>query len=355
MWREPCAVNVNFCGPAVDTDWPASAATQVVRAAVLVHHTLLFARATATDALPPQSFAGRPLCMNQYKRVFWECRIPGDPIDSQANYADERPRHITVMCRHHAFAITALDESGYPLSVHDIEHQLIQVVRLAADLPPAEGVGILTAQNRSVWAAAREKLIALSPDNERSLVSIQRSAFLLVLDDADAADDEEVCATLCMAGNGENRWYDKAYTLVVFRDGSSGINGEHSPADAMIWVHCTNYVRDSIVRTLASGRLDMDTAPTRCPNGPPAPQHLPLVADSGIRATIAAARASYAQLAGRIELRYAAAVSATLLLTFCWPPHKRRLLHAYDVGKDIIKVCDDVCDGVCVMVIAHSE
>ena len=36
------------------------------------------------------------------------------------------------------------------------------------------------------------------------------------------------------AGDGSNRWFDKAFCLIVTNDGRAGVNGEHAPLDALV-------------------------------------------------------------------------------------------------------------------------
>ena len=42
-------------------------------------------------------------------------------------------------------------------------------------------------------------------------------------------------------GNGDNRWFDKSFTMVVFPHAKAGLNVEHSWADAPVMAHVWEY------------------------------------------------------------------------------------------------------------------
>lgn len=37
-----------------------------------------------------------------------------------------------------------------------------------------------------------------------------------------------------LAGDGQNRWFDKASQIIVFANGTGGLNLEHSPGEATV-------------------------------------------------------------------------------------------------------------------------
>ena len=56
----------------------------------------------------------------------------------------------------------------------------------------------------------------------------------------------EYCKSL-LTGNGSNRWFDKSVTLIVFENGVTGMNCEHSFGDAPVLGHLCEVV--SIIET----------------------------------------------------------------------------------------------------------
>jgi hypothetical protein len=42
-------------------------------------------------------------------------------------------------------------------------------------------------------------------------------------------------------GDGQSMWFDKSFSLVVFANGRSGINVEHTMADAPVAAHCMEF------------------------------------------------------------------------------------------------------------------
>lgn len=43
-------------------------------------------------------------------------------------------------------------------------------------------------------------------------------------------------------GKGYDRWFDKSFNFIVFKNGRMGINAEHSYADAAATAHCIEYI-----------------------------------------------------------------------------------------------------------------
>jgi carnitine O-palmitoyltransferase 1, liver isoform len=74
--------------------------------------------------------------------------------------------------------------------------------------------------------------------NRRSL-QIVESALLFVHLDTETKDIETWTgrAHSLMHGNGATRWFDKSINVVSFPNGHSGLNAEHSFADAPVVAH----------------------------------------------------------------------------------------------------------------------
>ncbi len=86
-------------------------------------------------------------------------------------------------------------------------------------------LGVLTSENRDVWAEVRSKLVELG--NETALEKIDTALYCIALDDT-TTSDEDVLSRNFLYGNPNNRWFDKNYTLIVNKDGYAGLNFEHS-------------------------------------------------------------------------------------------------------------------------------
>lgn len=102
----------------------------------------------------------------------------------------------------------------------------------AAEFP----VGVLTAENRDVWAGVRDHLV--QTQNESSLEAIDSALFCVAIDDkANYADDNPVPMIKNMLSGDKNglinRWFDKSFTLIVGKDGNAGVNFEHSWGDGV--------------------------------------------------------------------------------------------------------------------------
>ena len=87
-----------------------------------------------------------------------------------------------------------------------------------------------TTENRDVWAAIREKIIAAFPvENQVSFEKINDSLFAVSLEDADPTEDDREPAKVSLHGfTARNRWFDKCINFWVCPGGKAGSDGEHS-------------------------------------------------------------------------------------------------------------------------------
>jgi len=71
--------------------------------------------------------------------------------------------------------------------------------------------------------------------NASTFENIDTSLFAVCLDDyASDLDFDKSHRNLFHGRNARNRWFDKAMQFIVENNGRAGVNGEHSPADAVI-------------------------------------------------------------------------------------------------------------------------
>ncbi|CAE6447104.1 unnamed protein product [Rhizoctonia solani] len=189
-------------------------------------------------------------------------RIPKPECDMiNAKPAEKNGRHIHVMLNDWCYTIQAYDGAGRNVGVKEIEHRLWEVVKdvqkREAEGQRAKRVGILTSDERTQWAKNREHLLILSDQNRSSFDAIETAMFTISLDpytlppstnNSQGSDqfkepvlDAQVRNT-SSGINGLNRWFDKSLTVSVESNGRAGMNGEHSPCDALIPSIIVDYV-----------------------------------------------------------------------------------------------------------------
>ncbi|BCK71721.1 carnitine O-acetyltransferase [Streptomyces libani subsp. rufus] len=234
--RDRIALNANFFFLFRDPA-PGQPQSQVERAAGLIAGAVGYKRRLDQEAIPPVVQRGVPQSMVQNRFLFSATRIPGTEQDTvRSPYTDAWPgpseaRHIVVFHRGNLFRMEVLGADGVPHSLDDLEAGLRAVQKAGAE-PAAAGtsVGHLTTMARAEWAAARESLRAHHPRNADALDDIETALFCVCLEDTAPADVQEACDRL-LYGDGGNRWFDKAVSLIVFADGRAGINVEHCELD----------------------------------------------------------------------------------------------------------------------------
>ena len=111
-------------------------------------------------------------------------------------------------------------------------------------------IGALTTENRDIWTDARQVIINAAPQNVKSLERIESAIIVLALDDARPITREEFSRQLWI-GDGKSRFFDK-HQLIVFDNGRSGFNGEHSCMDGTP----TSRLNDWMLRSIQAKKID---------------------------------------------------------------------------------------------------
>lgn len=217
---------------------------QVTRAASLVISALSFVRAVRREELPPDTLRGDPLDMFQYSRMFGTARVPTENGCQIAQ--DSGSKHIVVLCRGQFYWFDVLDDnSDLIMTEKDMALNLQVVVDDATQTPIQEAakgaLGVLSTENRKVWAGLRDVLTREEDSNNAECLNIvDSSMFILCLDYTAPQSSAELCGNmLCgtsevvkgvQIGTCTNRWYDKMQ-IIVCQNGSAGINFEHTGVD----------------------------------------------------------------------------------------------------------------------------
>lgn len=182
--------------------------------------------------------------MYQYSRLFGTARVPtpnGCRI-AQNHHA----KHIVVLCKGQFYWFDMLDDaSDLIMTEKDLALNLQVIVDDAEETPIQEAakgaLGVLSTENRKIWAGLRDVLTRDPNSNNAECLSIVDSAlFILCLDYTEPQTEAELCGNmLCgtsevvrgvQIGTCTNRWYDKLQ-IIVCKNGSAGINFEHTGVD----------------------------------------------------------------------------------------------------------------------------
>ncbi|XP_029441761.1 carnitine O-acetyltransferase-like [Rhinatrema bivittatum] len=226
-------------------------------AAKLIAGVLDFKAKVERHLLLSEYMRGRPLCMDQYNKVFSSSRVPGSKHDSVLLYSRSRrpPVHITVVRNFQFFQLDVYNSDGSPLTVDQIQHQLLQI-RHHSWKTDKEPLGVLTSDHRHTWGEAYNTLMR-DKLNRDSVSTIQRSIFTVCLDApvlkfSEGHYSSRMAAQMLHGGgsysNSGNRWFDKTLQFIVGEDGSCGVLYEQATAEgppiATILDHALEYCRN---------------------------------------------------------------------------------------------------------------
>ncbi|XP_047019597.1 carnitine O-palmitoyltransferase 2, mitochondrial [Helicoverpa zea] len=194
-----------------------------------------------------------PLDMSQFVGLFGATRLPRQTKDEI--FRDPKSKHVVVQKKGNFYVFDVLDANGNLLSPQEILGNLAQIMNdntTAAQHP----LGILTTQNRDVWA--KQRIHLESTGNSEVLNKIDSAIFNLILDDDTINDDKRVLLKKYLHSDGLNRWFDKSFSLIVTRDGVAGVNFEHSWGDG---VAVLRFFQDIYAETTKKPFIHPDSKP----------------------------------------------------------------------------------------------
>lgn len=215
---------------------------QLLKATLLAYYTIEFMVEVQNETLEPEVIKGNPFCMNAFRYMFNNSRVPAEGSDITKQYDGASNRFFIVIYNNNFFKVPTHGADGKPLS----KSQLYQQLQLVKNDPTPAGVpvGALTSLNRDEYLSAYQTLLK-SPINELLLETIFASSFVIALDKHTPITIEEKSKN-CWHGDGQNRFFDKPLEFFVSANGNSGFLGEHSRMDATPTVQLNNTVYKKI-------------------------------------------------------------------------------------------------------------
>ncbi|KAG0655375.1 Carnitine O-acetyltransferase mitochondrial [Rhodotorula mucilaginosa] len=272
--------------------------------AASIASTALEFRQLVTQGLLEPELVGRSpedgeLCMESYKWAFNACRVPASPSDYAVKTREDDPaaQCFVVVKQNRFYRIPFADEQGRHYSTEALRQALQTVIdgNASSAAPP---VGILTGVNRDHWAEAYGHLAA-NPANVPSIRTIQQSAFVICLDEAEPTEIVDFSRKL-WTGEKEagNRWWDKPLQWVVYRNGESGFIGEHSCMDGTPTARLNDYLSKRLLSGESPVRSDNEISHV------PTVKDLPFELDSTSKQQIQAAETEFAEHIKPYDVHY---------------------------------------------------
>ncbi|NXH04889.1 CPT1A palmitoyltransferase, partial [Loxia leucoptera] len=239
--RGPIMVNSNYFAMDFLSLYPTT--LQAARAGNVIHAILLYRKKLDRQEIKPILLMGStvPLCSAQWERMFNTSRIPGEESDTLQHVKDSK--HIVVYHKGRYFKVW-LYHDGRLLRPREIEQQIQRILDDGSEPQPGEKkLAALTAGDRVPWAKARQAYFSRGK-NKQSLDAVEKAAFFVTLDDEEQGYRKEdpvrsldAYAKSLIHGKCYDRWFDKTFTLIIFKNCRMGLNAEHSWADAPIVGH----------------------------------------------------------------------------------------------------------------------
>ena len=172
-------------------------------------------------------FNAFPLDMSQYFRLFNSTRIPNK--DKDILVTDETKKHILILYKGNFFTFDVLDKNNNILPPSEIYACILHILNSNSKTAD-QSIGVLTSENRDIWANIRTRLASLG--NNETLNAIDTALYCIALDDFES-NDPCILGSNFLYGDAKNRWFDKNHTLIVTKNGQTAINFEHSWGDGV--------------------------------------------------------------------------------------------------------------------------
>lgn len=246
--RGPIMVNSNYY--AMDFLYVIPTTRQAARAGNSIHAIMMYRRKLDRAQIKPLMVLNTiPMCSSQYERMFNTSRVPGVETDVLQHMNESK--HIAVYHKGRFFKMWVFYD-GRLLLPREIEQQIERILADKSEPQPGEELlAALTAGDRVPWAKARSQFFRQGK-NKQSLDAVEKAAFFVTLDDTEQRYDPENSVQSLdsygkslLHGKCYDRWFDKSFNLIVFKNGTMGLNAEHSWADAPIVGHLWEHVLSS--------------------------------------------------------------------------------------------------------------
>ncbi|XP_065837964.1 carnitine O-palmitoyltransferase 1, liver isoform-like isoform X2 [Oscarella lobularis] len=239
--RSSLMINSNYYG--MDAMFKKMTSLQAARAGSVINAFFVYKRRLETERMDPLMLRGIiPLCSYQYERTFGTTRIPGIEQDVIRHVDPSQSKHI-VIYRHGRWYTMSCFARGRLLETCEIEHE---IQRILDDDDPSRPVKpgelklpALTALNRDKWGRLYNEHFK-SGKNLKAMDTLEKAAFVVFLDDDEmfySEDDPtqiDRMARSLLHGSGYNRWFDKSFCAIIFKNGKIGLTCEHSWSDAPV-------------------------------------------------------------------------------------------------------------------------
>ncbi|GMM29677.1 carnitine O-acetyltransferase [Martiniozyma asiatica (nom. inval.)] len=227
---------------------------QILKATLITKFIVEYAGLVEREQLEPEMRKGQPFCMESFKWMFNNIRVPGDGRDGNVVFKPEEGRFAVVSSNGRLWKLLTHDEYGKPLGLGGLYAGISAILKMSNELGKTNSpVGILTSSNRDDWFKNYQEL-KKNPINCITLEEIGKSIFVLCLDDVSPLTIEGKSRN-CWHGSGWNRWFDKPIQMFVTKNGSSGFLGEHSKMDGTP----TLAMNDWLVKKISGISLDKIT------------------------------------------------------------------------------------------------
>lgn len=270
---------------------------QILKSTALTLRILEFMEQIENQTLEPELIKSAPFCMESFKWMFNNCRVPGDKRDTNLVYDGSKNRFMIVISNGHIYKLQTHDENNNLLNFNEVYYALKNIrensLKRGVNKNP---IGILTSSNRDEWFKNYEKLNKISIKNKVHFDSIFKSSFVLCLDD-NLPNTIEAKSRNCWHGNGFNRWFDKPIQIFVAKNGSSGFLGEHSKMDGTP----TLRLNDWLVGQISSFELKENDL--KLPGSLPEINELNFEIDNGIKDAIATETETFNQTVNSLDIR----------------------------------------------------
>ena len=252
--RTPLIPYCNMAAPyPIHEYWPPQRGSRIDRISISLAYELEFWKMIRSQIMRPMVHRGVPWAMDQFKRLFNTCRVPGEEKDTlncwfvTEDEGPPAPTNIIVLYRGYIFSFEAVDRKlEEPLTPQEIAFQLFYIEKWCqAQSTDGPGVGALTVSDRSRWAKNREYLIKYHPQNKTTLDKIEQALFVIIFDDSEPITQSEILRE-AMCGDCKNRWADKSMSTIIFNNGLMGANGDHTPFDGLCTAILSHYIMMSM-------------------------------------------------------------------------------------------------------------
>lgn len=221
--------SVSFCGLLNNDEYKEKYTLEEILGNVAYTATGIYHQ-IVDENLPVEKIKGKPICMEQYLRLFKSMRIANTDIDDfyVGEFAKE-DNYCIVYNKYNIYKVMLTDSNGERINPHGLTKAIEFITR--KDEEEEYNPFLYTVAERDLAKNILDQIL-VSEENIRNFEEFKNALFVMCIDDT--SKDHKGTTQDLLLSDGMNRCFDKSIQFIISQNKEIGANIEHTGYDGTI-------------------------------------------------------------------------------------------------------------------------